>query len=68
MNAPSNNVVCPFFQEIMNRADQDASSGLDFQEFMTYMQSHEQKLRLAFSDLDRNKDGMIHALRLRQLR
>ncbi|ELT87743.1 hypothetical protein CAPTEDRAFT_181015 [Capitella teleta] len=41
------------------RADQDASKGLDFSEFMTYMQSHEQKLRIAFSDLDRNKDGLI---------
>ena len=32
---------------------------MDFEEFVIYMQEHERKLRLAFSTLDRNKDGKL---------
>jgi hypothetical protein len=41
----------------MQKADEDANLELDFAEFSRYMQKHERQLRLAFSDLDRNKDG-----------
>ena len=44
-------------QEIMKKADEDDNLELDFKEFSRYMQEHERKLRLAFSDLDKNKDG-----------
>lgn len=46
-------------QDIIAKADQNEESDLDFAEFAEYMQQHEQKLKLAFSDLDRNKDGHI---------
>jgi len=42
---------------MLNRADRDASAEISFAEFLEYMQEHERKLKLAFSDLDRNKDG-----------
>ncbi len=45
------------FQEIIAKADKNANMQLDFAEFVQYMQEHEQKLKLAFSDLDKNKDG-----------
>ena len=41
----------------MSRADKDDNLEMDFAEFIQYMQEHERKLRLAFSDLDKNKDG-----------
>ena len=44
-------------QEIMSKADSDDDCELDFAEFAQYMQQHEQQLHLAFSDLDKNKDG-----------
>ena len=41
----------------MQKADQNENLEMDFAEFVQYMTQHEQKLRLAFSHLDRNKDG-----------
>ena len=48
-----------FKQEIMQKADQNENLEMDFAEFVQYMTEHEQKLRLAFSHLDRNKDGKL---------
>jgi len=44
---------------MLSRADTDASAEISFAEFVEYMHEHERKLKLAFSDLDRNKDGTI---------
>ena len=41
----------------MKRADTDSNAVIDFNEFMNYMRDHEQKLYLAFTSLDKNKDG-----------
>lgn len=42
---------------MLSQADTDKSSDISFAEFVEYMREHERKLKLAFSDLDRNKDG-----------
>jgi len=44
-------------QAVLSKADTDKSSDISFAEFVEYMREHERKLRLAFSDLDHNKDG-----------
>jgi hypothetical protein len=49
--------ACCLNQEMLKRADSDASNEINFAEFVEYMLEHERKLKLAFSDLDRNKDG-----------
>jgi len=46
-----------FVQAVLKKADKDKSSDISFAEFVEYMREHERKLKLAFSDLDRNKDG-----------
>ena len=48
------------FQHIISRGGKDESTGLDFDEFVDYMVHHENKLKLAFTHLDRNKDGEKH--------
>ena len=35
------------------------SGDLDMQEFVTYLQKHEQQLHIVFSKLDQNQDGKI---------
>ena len=50
-------IVALFLQEILSKADSDADKEIDFAEFVKYMTDHEKKLKLAFGDLDRNKDG-----------
>lgn len=47
------------FQDLVSKADKDASAEISFTEFLEYMEEHERKLKLAFSDLDRNKDGNL---------
>jgi solute carrier family 25 (mitochondrial phosphate transporter), member 23/24/25/41 len=49
---------------MLQRADSDASSEISFAEFVEYMSEHERKLKLAFSDLDHNKDGKLFMLKL----
>jgi len=44
-------------QAVLRKADTSKSSDISFSEFVEYMREHERKLKLAFSDLDRNKDG-----------
>jgi len=46
-----------FVQAVLKKADKDKSSDISFSEFVEYMLDHERQLKLAFSDLDRNKDG-----------
>ncbi|KAL6039115.1 hypothetical protein STEG23_035075, partial [Scotinomys teguina] len=48
-------------QEIFRNADSNADAGLDFEEFVQYLQDHEKKMKLAFKSLDKNDDGMIDA-------
>jgi len=42
---------------MLTKADKDRSASISFAEFVEYMREHERKLKLAFSDLDRNNDG-----------
>jgi len=44
---------------MLSKADTDKSQEINFAEFVEYMREHERKLKLAFSDLDHNKDGML---------
>ncbi|XP_021052087.1 calcium-binding mitochondrial carrier protein SCaMC-1-like isoform X2 [Mus pahari] len=48
-------------KEIFMDADSNADSGLDFEEFVQYLQDHEKKMKLAFKSLDKNDDGIIDA-------
>lgn len=51
---------------MLSRADKDASAEISFAEFVAYMHEHERKLKLAFSDLDRNKDGKIEPVEVKE--
>uniref|UniRef100_A0A8C2N4E9 Solute carrier family 25, member 54 n=1 Tax=Cricetulus griseus TaxID=10029 RepID=A0A8C2N4E9_CRIGR len=46
---------------VLHAADVNADAGLDFEEFMQYLQEHEKKMKLAFKSLDKNNDGVIDA-------
>jgi len=46
-------------KEIISRGDKDDDAKMDFDEFVVYMHGHETKLKTAFLDLDKNKDGHI---------
>uniref|UniRef100_A0A8C9GUD8 Mitochondrial carrier protein n=1 Tax=Piliocolobus tephrosceles TaxID=591936 RepID=A0A8C9GUD8_9PRIM len=43
---------------IFKSGDTNDDLGLDFGEFMQYLQDHEKKMRLAFNSLDKNNDGI----------
>lgn len=47
-----------FFQKFFEASDKDKDDELDLEEFTQYMSSHVNELKLAFENLDRNKDGM----------
>ena len=49
------------FQEFMKRSDVTKSGDLDMNEFLTYLQDHEKQLKIIFSSLDENQDGVISA-------
>ena len=44
-------------QTMMRRADSDANSLLDAEEFARYMHAREKKLKVVFSGLDKDDDG-----------
>ncbi|CAH1779376.1 unnamed protein product [Owenia fusiformis] len=55
----SNSQAVGHAKKLFKRADSDDSKSLDFSEFVEYMGKHETELKLAFSSLDKNKDGLI---------
>ncbi|KAF7689292.1 hypothetical protein HF521_012645 [Silurus meridionalis] len=48
-------------EQIVSEGDTNQDGQLDFEEFTQYLCSHEKRLRLMFSSLDRNNDGEIDA-------
>ncbi|CAL8396358.1 unnamed protein product [Boreogadus saida] len=53
-------------QKIISSGDKDKDLGLDFEEFSKYLKDHEKKLRLTFKSLDKNNDGRIDHMEVRQ--
>lgn len=53
-------------QKIVSSGDQDQDQGLDFEEFSKYLKEHEKKLRLTFKSLDKNNDGRIDHMEIKQ--
>ncbi|KAG7239943.1 hypothetical protein INR49_028138 [Caranx melampygus] len=53
-------------QKIVSSADQDNDDSIDFNEFTKYLKEHEKKLRLTFKSLDKNKDGRIDFMEIKQ--
>lgn len=53
-------------QKIVSSGDQDQDQGLDFKEFSKYLKEHEKKLRLTFKSLDKNNDGRIDHMEIKQ--
>ena len=43
----------------MKKSDVSKSGDLDMNEFLTYLQEHEKQLKIIFSSLDENQDGVI---------
>ncbi|XP_069705504.1 mitochondrial adenyl nucleotide antiporter SLC25A24-B [Periplaneta americana] len=50
-----------YAKKFIERSDQNKSGDICLGEFIHYVKEHEKNLRLQFSDLDKNKDGMIDA-------
>lgn len=53
-------------QKIVSSGDQDKDDGLDFNEFSKYLKEHERKLLLTFKSLDKNNDGSIDYMEIKQ--
>lgn len=53
-------------QKIISSGDKDQDEGLDFTEFSKYLKEHEKKLKLTFKSLDKNNDGRIDHMEIRQ--
>ncbi|XP_028301012.1 mitochondrial adenyl nucleotide antiporter SLC25A24 [Gouania willdenowi] len=53
-------------QKIVSSGDQDKDEGLDFNEFTKYLKEHEKKLRITFKSLDKNNDGKIDSMEIKQ--
>ncbi|XP_010776298.1 calcium-binding mitochondrial carrier protein SCaMC-1-like [Notothenia coriiceps] len=53
-------------QKMVSSGDQDKDDGLDFNEFSNYLKEHEKKLRITFKSLDKNNDGRIDFLEIKQ--
>ncbi|XP_038151003.1 calcium-binding mitochondrial carrier protein SCaMC-1 isoform X1 [Cyprinodon tularosa] len=53
-------------QKIISSGDKDKDDGLDFSEFTKYLKEHEKKLRLTFKSLDKNNDGKIDYMEIKQ--
>lgn len=44
--------------QIVKDGDTNHDGALDFEEFSQYLRAHEKELKIMFSSLDRNKDGL----------
>uniref|UniRef100_A0AAQ4S5L9 EF-hand domain-containing protein n=1 Tax=Gasterosteus aculeatus aculeatus TaxID=481459 RepID=A0AAQ4S5L9_GASAC len=53
-------------QKIISSGDKDNNEELDFDEFSKYLKEHERKLRLTFKSLDKNKDGCVDFMEIKQ--
>ncbi|CAB1323957.1 unnamed protein product [Coregonus sp. 'balchen'] len=53
-------------QKIVSSGDQDNDEGLDINEFSKYLKEHEKKLMLTFKSLDKNNDGRIDYMEIKQ--
>ncbi|TRY86083.1 hypothetical protein DNTS_030173 [Danionella cerebrum] len=53
-------------EKIVRAGDVNQDGQLDFQEFTEYLRSHEKRLRLMFSSLDRNNDGEVDVGEIQQ--
>uniref|UniRef100_A0A665VBE7 Solute carrier family 25 member 24 n=1 Tax=Echeneis naucrates TaxID=173247 RepID=A0A665VBE7_ECHNA len=53
-------------QKIVSSGDQDKDDKLDFSEFSKYLKEHEKKLQLTFKSLDKNNDGRIDFMEIKQ--
>ncbi|XP_077573903.1 mitochondrial adenyl nucleotide antiporter SLC25A24 [Stigmatopora nigra] len=53
-------------KKIISSGDQDQDEGLDFNEFSKYLKEHEKKLQLTFKSLDKNNDGQIDFVEIKQ--
>uniref|UniRef100_A0A6Q2YF44 EF-hand domain-containing protein n=1 Tax=Esox lucius TaxID=8010 RepID=A0A6Q2YF44_ESOLU len=53
-------------QKIISSGDQDRDEGLDIDEFSKYLKEHEKKLLLTFKSLDKNNDGCIDLMEIKQ--
>ncbi|KAJ8376157.1 hypothetical protein SKAU_G00067370 [Synaphobranchus kaupii] len=53
-------------QKIVSSGDTDKDAGLDFKEFSRYLKEHEKKLMLTFKSLDKNNDGQIDVVEIKQ--
>lgn len=53
-----NHILCLRFQ-IVKVGDTNQDGVLDFEEFTQYLRTHEKQLKIMFSSLDRNKDGLL---------
>uniref|UniRef100_A0A665VBQ7 Solute carrier family 25 member 24 n=1 Tax=Echeneis naucrates TaxID=173247 RepID=A0A665VBQ7_ECHNA len=52
--------------KIVSSGDQDKDDKLDFSEFSKYLKEHEKKLQLTFKSLDKNNDGRIDFMEIKQ--
>uniref|UniRef100_A0A3Q3A9N1 Solute carrier family 25 member 24 n=1 Tax=Kryptolebias marmoratus TaxID=37003 RepID=A0A3Q3A9N1_KRYMA len=52
--------------KIISSGDQNKDDGLNFNEFSKYLRDHEKKLLLTFKSLDKNKDGCIDYMEIKQ--
>uniref|UniRef100_A0A8C9R123 Solute carrier family 25 member 24 n=1 Tax=Scleropages formosus TaxID=113540 RepID=A0A8C9R123_SCLFO len=53
-------------EKIVSSGDTDKDEGLSFAEFSKYLKEHEKKLRLTFKSLDKNNDGTIDSMEIKQ--
>uniref|UniRef100_A0A8C6PIE0 Solute carrier family 25 member 24 n=1 Tax=Nothobranchius furzeri TaxID=105023 RepID=A0A8C6PIE0_NOTFU len=53
-------------QEIISSGDDNKDDGLNFNEFSKYLMDHEKKLLLTFKSLDKNNDGQIDYMEIKQ--
>nr|XP_020507207.1 calcium-binding mitochondrial carrier protein SCaMC-1 [Labrus bergylta] len=53
-------------EKIVSAGDQDKDARLDFNEFSKYLKDHEKKLQLTFKSLDKNNDGRVDPVEIKQ--